>query len=175
MVYDIDYSNEVWKAILGYDNYQVSSCGRIRCFAYGKGKKTKTLELSTRTRYIKVTLRNNDGVKTFWVHRLVATAFLPTPKHGQVQVNHINGVKTDNRVENLCWSTPKENANNPATKNNYHIRYHKVGEWERRSNGQRIRFERERETKTGKYTPKPCGKQRNTSAISLRDAGYAYG
>ena len=151
MEYEIDLRNEVWKAILGYKNYLVSSYGRIRCLAYGRGKKDKILELSTKTRYIKVTLRNNEGSRTFWVHRLVAAAFLPIPEGGRVQVNHINGVKTDNRIQNLCWCTPKENANNPATKNNYHIRYHKEGEWERRSNGQRKRFALERSMHIGRY------------------------
>jgi len=151
MVYDIDLDNEVWKAILGFENYAVSSYGRICCFAYGSRKIFKILELSTKTRYIKVTLRNGDGSKTFWVHRLVAAAFLPQPNSERIQVNHINGVKTDNRVENLCWVTPKENANNPATRMNYFIRYHKEGEWKRRSNGQRKRFERERSTHTGRY------------------------
>ncbi len=151
MKYEIDLSKEVWKAIAGYEGlYAVSSYGRIRSFQYGSRKTVKILDLTTK-RYVKVGLRKNGEYKTFWVHRLVAIAFLPPPQHGQVQVNHINSDKTDNRVENLCWSTPKENSNNPATKQNYFIRYHKEGEWERRSNGQRRRFERERLTRTGKY------------------------
>jgi hypothetical protein len=152
MKYEIDLSKEVWKAISGYEGlYEVSSYGRIRSFMYRCRRQVKILNLSTKTRYIKVTLMKNGEAKTYWVHRLVALAFLPSPQYGQVQVNHINGLKTDNRVENLCWSTPKENSNNPATKQNYFIRYHKEGEWERRSNGQRRRFERERLTRTGKY------------------------
>ena len=114
-------------------------------------KNVKILVLTTKSRYIKVSLRKNGSTKTYWVHRLVAIAFLPSPQQGRNQVNHINGIKTDNRVENLCWCTPKENSNNPSTKQNYFKRYHKEGEWQRRSSGQRRRYERERLNQTGKY------------------------
>ena len=144
-------NEEVWKPIPQYEGlYDISSYGKIRSYVYGRKKITKILVLSSKTRYIKVTLHKDGAHKTYWVHRLVAITFLPAPQYGQC-VNHINGIKTDNRVENLCWCTPKENSNNPATKQNYYIRYHKEGEWQRRSDGQKRRFERERLTHTGKY------------------------
>lgn len=76
--------------------------GRIRNLNYyGKGT-TTILNLSAKERYLKVTLVDDAGKsKTFWVHQLVAQAFLPEPEEGQNQINHINGDKQDNRALNI--------------------------------------------------------------------------
>lgn len=58
--------------------------------------------------YSRVSLMVNRKRKTFYVHRLVAIAFIPNPK-GKREVNHINGIKADNRLENLEWCTSLEN------------------------------------------------------------------
>lgn len=55
-----------------------------------------------------VTLTKNGKRKSYTVHKLVAMAFIPNPKNKKT-INHINGIKTDNRVENLEWNTEKEN------------------------------------------------------------------
>ena len=76
--------------------------GRIKSLNYyGKGK-TTILNLSAKTRYLKVTLVDAErNRKTYWVHQLVAQAFLPEPKEGQNQIDHISGVKTDNKASNI--------------------------------------------------------------------------
>jgi len=135
-------TNETWVPVKGYeDRYEVSDIGRIRNLNYyGRGR-SAILNLSAKTRYLKVTLVDDDGKsKTFWVHQLVAQAFLPEPEEGQNQIDHINGVKTDNRASNIRRASPKQNINNPNTKANNRKRYHREGEYERRSQGQKRRW-----------------------------------
>lgn len=96
---------EVWKDIEGYEGlYQVSNLGRIR-----RDKKIKKPHVD-HGGYLTVWLCKHSVQKCLKVHRLVASAFLSNPE-GKRTVNHINGVKTDNRVENLEWATHSENIN----------------------------------------------------------------
>ena len=97
---------EVWKKIEGFENYEVSNYGNIRRL-YLKGYKYRkpVFQLG----YCSVTfVFNKTGFKKFQIHRLVAMAFMPNPENKRC-LNHINGIKTDNRVENLEWCTHSEN------------------------------------------------------------------
>lgn len=96
---------EEWRSINGFDHYIVSNMGNVKNVITGNiiGKKT-----SNKYQYKRIKL-SQDGKKLFIdVHRLVAETFIPNPEKLEV-VNHINGDKSDNRVENLEWCTRSYN------------------------------------------------------------------
>lgn len=99
---------EIWKPVKDFEGlYEVSNMGNVRSF---KKDKVKTLKLIKReTGYMFVNLYKNKKLYHKSVHRLVANAFISKPEN-KSQVNHINGKKYDNRVENLEWCTAKENS-----------------------------------------------------------------
>lgn len=104
---------EIWKDVKEYEGlYQVSNLGRVRSF-YGKnGKLTNTPKLLSgkvdKDGYVEVRLCKNGSVSYKRVHRLVADHFLDG--NTSIQVNHKDGVKSNNCVDNLEWVTPRENA-----------------------------------------------------------------
>jgi len=110
---------EIWKNVVGYEwLYMVSNLGRVksinRLTMYREGRVGLTKEkiLSQHSHYngyLLVTL-SKDGMRCkYLVHRLMALAFLPNPDNKPC-INHINGVKADNRIENFEWCTQKENV-----------------------------------------------------------------
>lgn len=139
--------DEQWKPIRGYERlYEVSNYGRIKSLNYHGRGVVRILRLTAKPNcYIKVGLRKGKKTKTYRIHRLVAEAFLLPPRPEQTQIDHLNGQKQDNRASNLRYSSPKANSNNPNTKQNLKRRYHKKGEFERRSQGQFRRWRRSRQ------------------------------
>lgn len=112
---------EVWIPIKGYEKlYAVSNLGNVKAFektyncsmGHTQARFQKEMLLkpfNTGRKYLVVDLRKDTSRKNFKVHRLVAQHFLPN-KENKPQVNHKNGIVTDNRVDNLEWLTPSENV-----------------------------------------------------------------
>lgn len=99
---------EQWKDIKGYEGlYQVSNYGRVKR-KYNNGKIRILKPISTNNGYLRVSLSKNSVNNTYFVHRLVAQAFILNPEN-KPEVNHIDGDKTNNKIENLEWCTRSEN------------------------------------------------------------------
>lgn len=113
---NINYENEIWRDIPEYEGfYQASNLGRIKSLeridALGHRLKEKILKPGIiRNGYYQIQLCKQSIVKAYMVHRLVWEAFNGSITEG-LQVNHINEVKTDNRLSNLNLMTAKENSN----------------------------------------------------------------
>lgn len=104
-------SNIEWRAIKDYEDlYMVSNTGLIKSLHWGKEKLLKQVIRSNNYPYYFVGLLKNGKRKYFAVHRLVAMMFIPNPNNYE-QVDHLDGNKLNNNVENLEWVTPKENTN----------------------------------------------------------------
>lgn len=100
---------EIWKDIEGYEGlYQISSFGNIRSFYKHNFRKGDVLRTFNNGGYRRALLYKDGVSKKILVHRLVANAFIPKVE-GKPLVNHIDGNRTNNRVDNLEWCTNQEN------------------------------------------------------------------
>jgi hypothetical protein len=99
---------EIWKDVEGFEGYKVSSFGRIKSFKHKKAGRILKLPLKA-WGYFQTTLFKLGKPKFLSVHKLVALAFIPNPEN-KPEVNHIDGNKTNNNVQNLEWVTLSENS-----------------------------------------------------------------
>ena len=100
---------EQWKSIAGYEGlYEVSNLGRVKSLKFGKEKFLKPFKI--KKGYLLVHLCRNGKSKYFYVHRLVAEAFIPNPE-GLSEVNHKDEDKTNNVVDNLEFCSRRYNIN----------------------------------------------------------------
>jgi hypothetical protein len=122
---------EIWKTIKGYEGYyEASNMGNIRSVdriilstanilhtEHKQFRKGKILKQGIgRKGYKIISLQKEGKRKTVYTHRIIASTFIENIDNKPC-IDHINGIHTDNRAENLRWCTQKENINNPNTIN----------------------------------------------------------
>jgi len=99
--------NEVFKDIPDYEGiYQISNLGRVKSLKFNKERILDTIENDG---YKPIILRKNNISKKTRIHRLLMLTFKPEGYFDGAVINHINGIRNDNRLENLEWCTQKEN------------------------------------------------------------------
>lgn len=104
---------EEWKDVQGFDGYQISSFGQVKSIkknwkVIGGDKALKT-SVTRKGGYVVINIMNNHNQRKYkTIHSMVALQFIPNPDN-KPQVNHKDGIKTNNFVSNLEWNTPLEN------------------------------------------------------------------
>lgn len=172
-------ANVIWKPIRGFEGiYKINSSGKVRSL-------NRTIQVKEKSRYIKgrmITSRiGRDGYKTVrlskagkthtrYIHRLIADAFIRNPLNKPF-VNHINGDKSDNRVENLEWVSHSENIRHAYVTGLYKIPHARCKRVVNHCTGKHFRSIREAAKKMG-ISYKTCvnylnGNRRNPTCLEI--------
>lgn len=107
---------EIWKPVVGYElKYEVSNTGKIR--SYHRKCIFIRKENTTKQGYKTITLSQNNKRKTFFIHGIVASAFIGKKKEGFV-IDHIDNIKINNSAENLRYISFRENCLKDRKKSN---------------------------------------------------------
>ena len=106
---DIKVGEEIWKDIDDYPNYQISNYGRVKSIPRKRVKGKLLTPSRSNCGYLKIYLMKDRKGYLVSIHRLVAKAFIPNPNN-LPEVNHIDGNKENNCVDNLEWVTKKDNV-----------------------------------------------------------------
>ena len=104
---------EVWRSIDGYNNYAISSFGRVKNVITGRILKAR----SDKYGYLQINLYDDGVMKTHKIHRLVCCTFIDNPDD-KLCVDHIDNDKTNNNISNLRFATSKENNQNRKLSSN---------------------------------------------------------
>jgi hypothetical protein len=165
--------SEIWKDIMGMEGlYQISNLGRVKvlpmiikfsnriCRRKEKILKTWIKEYG----YVCVKIGCNKKYKHYKIHQLIATAFIPNPEN-KPEVNHKNGISSDNRIENLEWCTHLENMQHASR-----FGLMKSGEFNHNSKLKKADISIIRSTyKKGEITHKELAKKFNISPSQITD------
>lgn len=104
---------EIWKTIENYKTYSVSTFGNIRNDLTSKILKGRPNKFN----HLRIQLYKDKKANSFYIHRLVALAFIPNPEN-KAQVDHIDNNPTNNNLTNLRWATSQENLRNSQIASN---------------------------------------------------------
>lgn len=108
---DPSLPGEEWKPLKGYSRYEYSNFGRVRTNGYKGSQRVKVMKPAVSTDgYLKTMFKCEDGkFRTDTIHRVILRSEIPKPGP-EYEVNHKNGIKTDNRPVNLEWMTRSQNC-----------------------------------------------------------------
>lgn len=133
----MDLDGEIWKPVPKFEKYMASNLGRIKSLNFANGRHERLMTPAVSGGYYKTMLSDSTNKeRSIKVHRIICSTFSPNINSENLEVNHINGIKTDNSSVNLEWVTRQENIKH-CVENNLQIPFkgeqvgtHKLKEWQ---------------------------------------------